>query len=111
MKIRPTIEITEDTLEALFACARSNEWVAGWFEGSTVIVVADRYEWNGEGEDHTPENGLWELTERNMVKALETMSTDYSKDFDYIISKQSEIDAETGSIFIQLAIFGDVQYG
>ena len=55
-----------------------------------------------EGESHT-------VTLETLKKGLKVMAKDYSRHFDDFINEND--DADTGDVFLQCAVFGEVIYG
>lgn len=55
-----------------------------------------------------PDDLLGTMTSESVVKALQTMSTDYPVHFNDFIT--GRYDASTGDIFFQLAVMGDITF-
>ena len=119
---------TEERLEDLFSCARQNYWVGAWFEddgdGNELKhpLIGDQHhtddgwpQWREDWGNDTmkfqedEENGLYSLTPEKIAKGLRLLSEGYPKHFGWFLDENE--DAETGDIFLQLALFGTVQYG
>jgi hypothetical protein len=79
-----------------------------WGDGAVLLGDSDAYWGGGEDESTLEDSEKWELTEEKIIKGLMVMADKYSRHFsDFMNDNQ---DAETGDVFLQCALFGDIVF-
>lgn len=84
-----------------------DKWAAVLINGGTLVVY-DEYEMDSElydGEEPTKHY----LTLKDVRKGLRLMKKDYPYHYADLVEEND--DAETGDVWLQLAVFGEVIYG
>lgn len=72
------------------------------FLPGVTVVLTDA---TGEGGPKEP----WELNREKLIAGLQVMATKYPKHFLNVL--QENADAETGDVYLQCCLFGDIVFG
>lgn len=85
-----------------FADSHVYQWELPFIDGVTIILQ------DASGEDGFPE-GKNTLDRDSLKEGLSLMAEKYPKHFSYFMDENE--DANTGDIFLQLCVFGEVVFG
>lgn len=122
-KVEVKVSVGIETVRNLFTCAiegGSSYWCekirplnedekTSVMRDPTIYMTKGFYAWEEESSDDKPRKK--KVIETDIVKALELMALRYPDTHFKNALDDSAMDAETGDVFLQLCLFGEVVYG